>query len=220
MISAIQYNNIPQTTFTSVMPVKVHLDGIETFDVNIIKPACRQLGNILIGPAKDTKNINIIKYFAHFDRDYNAHYGISGFAKVFNKKKTIPSEHFRYVHDRFGDFFITGPQAKTLNKLGKIIGLRQQECNIRKIPDSQELKIAKENYWDAINNFITNSNIKATEYYSEKDGRRLGNPVTLIINMISNKKYGKSNFKMELENICFEKTNLTFNYKNFKIKYV
>ena len=33
----------------------------ETFDVNIIKPACRQLGNILIGPAKDTKNITINK---------------------------------------------------------------------------------------------------------------------------------------------------------------
>lgn len=88
MISAFdkRLNNKP--SFTSVVPVRVFVDGMETFNQKNIRAACRQLSAALTGPAKnDAKKINIIKEFAKFDPDYKFEYGLNGYPKQWNKKK-------------------------------------------------------------------------------------------------------------------------------------
>ena len=89
MISAINNNKANYNqNFTSVVPVRVKIDGLETFDEKVIRSACRQLSNILAGPTKENeaKKIAAIRTFSNSDPDYNLLYGISGYPKKFNEK--------------------------------------------------------------------------------------------------------------------------------------
>ena len=88
MISAL--NNCDyKTNFTSIVPVKVLVDGKETYLNKYVSPACKQLSSVLIGPVneKNIKAINILKQFAQHDPDYNFLNGLYGFPKKCKKKK-------------------------------------------------------------------------------------------------------------------------------------
>ena len=207
MISAIN-NTGNQTTFTSVVPVRVRIDGLETFDEKVIRSACRQLSNILAGPTKETeaKKIATIRAFGSVDPDYNILYGISGYPKKWDEKNIQPSNYFRYICDeRKRNFFVSGKQAEKLQELGHSIGTERKVCKGRNIPNSFDLQVAYGNYWGAIKNFLRNKSLRLTESFNSMNNEKSGNPVTLIIDMVSNKKYGLSTFKMKFDNITFEK---------------
>lgn len=206
MISAINNNINNRTSFTSVVPVRVRIDNLETFEKTRITAACKKLGEILIGPTKesDTRKINILKQFAKHDPEYNFLSGLNGFPKQRKKKKVVQSDYFRHIYSQYGHFFISGCHAEIINKKGIDIGLAEQNCKIHELTDSIDLKIAKATYWNTIKKFITDRKLRITEDYNTATGEKTGNPVTLIINLKSNGKYGKTTFKMDVDSIEFQ----------------
>lgn len=195
MISAV--NSSP--SFKGVVPVRVFIDGLETFDEKLIKSSCRQLSNILAGPSNTEPKLSIIRRFGQYDRDYRVERGFHGFPISENHKNVHPSEFFRCIIERGRTFLITGPQAERLHDLGKTIGSERSLARERGLRETFDLRVAKLNYGRAITNYLNNSRIRMTEFIEAK--RR---PVTLFINMLSNQKYGLSTFKMKLDNILFQ----------------
>lgn len=198
MISAI--NSTP--SFTGVVPVRVFVDGLETFDEKLIKTSCRQLSTILAGPNKTEPKLSLIKKFAQYDKDYDLNKGIHGYPKKETHKSIHPSEFFRCVIDRGRTFLITEPQAGILKALGKAIGEEKEACKMRGIKNSFDLMVAKRNYGRKISDFISSAKLRMTE---KSENPNKWNPVTLLINMKSNEKYGLSTFKMKLDDINFIK---------------
>lgn len=202
MLSAINNTN---TTFTSVIPVRVRIDGKESYSEHFIKPACRKLSAILFGPTKptDEKSLNIIKTFAEHDPDYCYNRGLSGHPNILGKKAK-PSDFFRYIYQKFEHYFLTGLQAENLKKFGKQVGNEKYNGKILDVDNSLDVKVAQGNYWGAIKNYIKNKSLRLTEFIDEKTGKRSGNPISLVIDMKSNGKYGLSTFKMDVDKISFE----------------
>lgn len=198
MISAVQPKTQP--SFTSVIPVRVFIDGLETFDEKLIKTSCRQLSNILAGPSAKEPNLAIIRKFGLFDKHYSVEKGVQGYPKQPHHKSIRPSEFFRTIIERGKTFLITGPQAEHLHTLGKAIGSEKQACNERRIADSFDLMVAKRNYGRTIANFLSNAKLRIAEI--TENSRKM---LTLNINMKSNEKYGLSTFKIKLNDINFAK---------------
>lgn len=203
MISALN-NRSNNPSFTSVVPVRVFIDGLETFNQKNIKTACHQLTSVLVGPAKNNeKNLAIIREFAKHDPDYNINYGFYGYPKKFNKKSIQPSEYFRCIADNNNCFIFTGPQAEKLKELGKALGAEKIACKTRNIKNSFDLQAAKRSYRFMIGNYIKSTKLKIKETFDEKTRQKLGKPVEMIINMTSNGKAGLKTFKMKLADISF-----------------
>lgn len=69
MLSAINNNN---PSFTSVIPIRVFIDNMESFSPKLTRAATRQLTTTLAGPVKgDSKKYDIIRKFAQRDPDYD-----------------------------------------------------------------------------------------------------------------------------------------------------
>lgn len=196
MISAI--NSTP--SFTGVVPVRVLIDGLETFDEKLIKSSCRQLGTILAGPNKTEEKLSIIKKFAKYDKDYDLGKGIHGYPK--HHKTIHPSDFFRCIIDRGRTFLVTGPQAEIIKGFGKAVGAEKEACKMRGIKTSFDLVVAQRNYFRKITDFISASRLRMTE---KSENPKEWNPVTLVIKMKSNEKYGLSTFKMKPDDIEFIK---------------
>ena len=205
MINTINNN----TTFTSVVPVRVRIDGMEVVDEErYILSACRQLSRILAGPTKEKEitKLAVIRKFAGIDPDYNLLYGISGYPKSWNQTNIQPSDYFRHIcDDKKRHFFLTGAQAEKLRELGEQIGSARKDCKTRNISNSFDLMTAYGKYWGAIKYFIKHKEFRLTENFDYASNKKFGNPVTLVIDMISNHKYGLTTFKMKLDSVSFEK---------------
>lgn len=206
MYSAINNKN---TSFTSVVPLRVYIDGMETFNQKNIRSACRQLSSTLAGPAgNDSKKINIVKEFSKFDPDYIIQYGLHGYPKLKGQKKNMqPSDYFRCIADDSRSYLFTGEQAKKLRELGKSVGQEQQICKARRIQNSFDLQVAKRNYGFTIANFIRSTKLRLREAFDITTKQKTGKPVELNIHMASNGKYAQSNFKMFLDKISFTPIN-------------
>ena len=205
MISAInsaQQNNV---SFTSVIPFRVFIDGLETFDPKNLKYAAHKLTSTLAGPAQnDNQKLKLIREFAKFDPDYSLERGFYGYPRRRNKKNIQPSDYFRCIFDGIGNFLFTGAQAEKLNELGKSIGSEKVYCRTRKISNSFDLQAAKHYYSYVIGNYLRSSKLRIKEAFDPKTRIKVGKPVEMHINMVSNGKYGMSNFKMQLDNIEFK----------------
>lgn len=196
MISAI---NSSQPSFTSVIPVRVFIDGVQTTNEKLIKSSCRQLATVLAGPAKSDKSAAIMRKYAKCDKDYRLDLGINGYPKAFNHKNLQPSSYFRNISTEDGrTFFVTGAQAKRLNEFGKAIGQEKKVCNTRQISDSFDLMVAKQNYGNLILDMISDAKSRIFAIVNEKY-----TPLTLNLGMKSNGKYGLTTFKMNLDDIAF-----------------
>lgn len=184
MISAV--NNGP--SFTSVIPVRVYVDGMQTFDEKLIKSACRKVGTVLTSAPKTDTERNMQKIFAVYD----PHYSIGKFAD----KKVKPSEFTRTVMGKNRDVYMfTGPQAELLVKYGKEVGIERRCCKEHNIGNSLDLLVARKNYSRIISNLLSSANLRIKS--------RVCDMLTLDINMSSNKKYGLSTFKTQLDKISF-----------------
>ena len=73
MISALN-NRSNNPSFTSVVPVRVFIDGLETFNQKNIKTACHQLTSVLVGPAKNNEKNLAIRINEILDSDAIVYY--------------------------------------------------------------------------------------------------------------------------------------------------
>ena len=186
MISAT--NNRTNPAFTSVVPVRVFIDGMETFDSSLIKSSCRQLGNVLTKEAKTDKSKTIMEQFAKYDPDFNP-------KMQFPSK---PSDFIRVVFDRGRAFLTTGPQTEAIQKYGKLVGDEKRVCKERNVLNSYDLMVAKKNYGRVIADILNYAQFRMAE-----SSEQLHKLVTLNVNMKSNGKHGLSTFKTQLDNIDF-----------------
>ncbi len=207
MVSKINNKINYNPTFTSVIPVRVFVDGVETFNNKNIKSACHQLTNILAGPANNEKKVNIIKEFAKYDPDYIIEYGYRGYPKKQNSKVMHPSDYFKCITQNDKNYLFTGVQAEQLSTLGKEVGKEQKFCKQKNILNSFELRVAKSKYFNAILKFIKSVKLRIRERFEQPTKIKSGKTIELIINMDSNKKYGLSTFKMKLNEIKFQPHN-------------
>ena len=207
MISAISSNK-QNPTFTSVIPLRIFIDGMETFDPKLVRSATKQLTGTLIGPTKkDSKEYEMIKKFAQHDPDYDFFQGVKGYPKTWNKKRTQPSDFFRCITDAKGNFLFTGLQAKKLKSIGEILGKAQQIRKSKNIDSSFDLFNAKKAYAFNIKEFLNATKLRITESFNSETKQKTGLPVSLNIHLTSNKKYGQKTFKITLEDISFSKAN-------------
>lgn len=203
MLSAINNTN---TSFTSVIPVKVKVDGKECYSEYFIRPACKKLSAILLGPTKpaDEKSLGIIRTFAEHDTDYKFNFGLKGHPSKKTNQKPKPSDYFRYIYRDFEHYFLTGLQAEYLKKLGKSVGNEKYAGKILEVDNSLDIQVAQSNYWRTIKNYLKNKALRIREFMNEKTGEKSGKELALVIDMKSNGKYGLSTFKMDVDKISFE----------------
>lgn len=199
---------VSSINFTGVIPVKVYIDGKEAIDSTNVQKGCRKLIETLAGPVKkDSNTQNITKKFAQMDKDYDYSRALNGYkCKVSEKgrlvKKTA-SNFFRFINHRGKNFIITGPQAERLAQAGKELGHAKADANLTDAKDSFELYQAKRIYGDLINKITTNRALRIREGYDTTTRKNTGRETLLNIFLKSNQKYGKKNFKMEIDNIEF-----------------
>lgn len=186
MISVIKNSN----TFTSAVPVRVFIDGKESFDEKLIKSSCKELGDMLTNPDLPEEQRNLSKLYAHYDRHYS---GNKSFPKKYKQ-----SEFFRYLQYNERAFLITGPQTKYLQRMGAAIGSELKACKEAGIENSFNLTVAKINYRNAIYEILSSRLLRMAEI-----GENFKKFVTLNIYMKSSGKYKSSSFKMKLDNIRF-----------------
>lgn len=206
-ISSISQSNNYKQSFTGVVPVRVQIDGKEVYSEKLVRPAVLKLASILAGPVKNNEVLlNIIRKFGAVDMDYSVIKGINGYPKHFGQKKVQPSDHFRYIGKRHSHYLLTGKQAEKLKELGKEVGHEKEALKKRGMSESLDLKVAQGNYFGTINEFIRKQSLRLTESFNPETHQRMGEPVSLVIHLSSNKKYGEKGFKMQLEDISFTKT--------------
>lgn len=186
MISVV--NNSPN--FTGIVPVRVFIDGHETFDKKVVKSATRQLTSALMKPSENNK---LAAIFAKFD---------SGYLKSnFNKMK-YPSDYFRFIVSEYMDYFLTtGKETKYIRTLRRKIGYEKRNCLDFGVNESRALDNARKKYNNVISQMLSSDELRL------KDKKKHSKPIVLNIGMNSNGKYGFSNFKMKLENISFTTLN-------------
>jgi hypothetical protein len=193
MISALQNNNPP---FTSVIPVRVFIDGMETFDNKLIQKSCNQLSHQLVGKGKRT---HIMEKFNQKDPHYQVLNGkFIEPARPFTTRKAQPSDFFACIIEKGKAYYLTGQQALKLREAGHSVGLAKRECNERGVNTSFDLMVAKRNYGTMITDFIKSARLRL--------GENIGNkkiPLTLNISMKSNGKYKPKDMKIQLDDINF-----------------
>lgn len=192
MITSINGN----LSFTSIVPVRVFVDGMETFNQKLIKSSCHQLNNVLKGPSNNGRQLSIIQKFAQHDPDYSYEKGYLGHG-------SIASDFFRYIIKDNTSYIFTGKHADILKNIGKSIGLERKFCKENNHKTSFDLMFARKSYGNKITSFLQNKNIRLREFVNPNTKQKFGKPVQLNIFMQSNKKYGLTTFKTHLDDISF-----------------
>lgn len=200
---------ISKVSFTGVIPTRVFIDGKEAAEIQNIQKGCRKLIEVLAGPIKDdTKAQKIARKFAAADKDYSYSRALNGYKqKVYQHGKIIKrtaSDFFRFINNNNKNYIITGPQAEGLAKSGKELGKAKASASQTGINDSFELFQAKRIYSELINKFTSNRALRVREGYDSSTRRNIGKETILNIFLTSNRKYGKRDFKLELDNIEFK----------------
>ncbi len=199
---------VSSLSFTGVVPLRVYIDGREAIDSENIQKGCRKLIEVLAGPVKnDELKTKIATKFAHFDKDYDYARAKNGYkCKAYEKgiliKKTA-SNFFRFITNQGKNFLITGPQAEQLAHAGKNLGVAKADANLTAAKDSFEVYEAKQIYRHLISKITSNRAIRIRQGYDPKTKIKTGSETILNIYLKSNQKYGKKNFKMDVDNIEF-----------------
>ncbi len=196
-------NNNNNISFRSVVPVRVFIDGMETRDSKLIKSACHKLSYVLAGPPNSKSDEIIIRKFAQHDPDYMLHFALNGYPKDKSQKALHASDYFRFILKDGKTYLFTGAQAEQLKILGKSIGKEKSIGKTYK-NNSFDLFVSQKNYFNAISDFIKASRLRLKKTFDIYTHERIGQPVTLHLQLSSNKKYGRSAFKTEVESISME----------------
>lgn len=203
-----QVSSVNSPSFTSVIPTKVVIDGREVVNPENVQKGCRKLIETLAGPIKNNQKAqSIAKKLAKIDKDYNYSTAMNGYAcKVFENRKLVKktaSHFFRYINTGGRNFLVTGPQAEMLAKSGKELGLAKSAAKAADKTDTYEQYMAKRTYAELINKITNNKMFRVREGYDAATRKNTDRETFLTIFLKSNQKYGKKDFKLEVDTIEF-----------------
>lgn len=182
--------------FTSVVPVKVFIDGRPSANPVNIRRAVRGLEHILTNPANGEQSLIAIKKdFVSHDRDFN-YFG----------EKMASGMLIRNIVDKGVAYLFTGEHAKILNELGKKIGPEKSRgLEYLGTTKTFESNVLAKKYFERIQTFLSYPKIRIRESISLQTRMYIGDEVELHINAKSVKDLGKKGFGLNLENISFKK---------------
>lgn len=191
------YNNQNNVNFTSVVPLKVFIDGAPSADPKHIKRVVVALQKLLTSKATDTRAIAIKKTFRDIDRDFRFPIG-----------DYVSGTLIRNSVHRGTSYLFTGPHAEELDKLGRKIGPAKAEgvkcCGTTK---TFEVKKLINEYFKKMSEFVSNSRLRIRESINPNNRMYVGDEVKLSIYAKSNGKFGTDGLRVNIEGISFEPMN-------------
>lgn len=207
-----QVSSTNSPSFTSVIPTRVIIDGKEAVTKEFMQAGCKKLIEILAGPIKNNEKAqNIARQVAVIDRDYDYSRAVNGYTcHVYEYGKHVKktaSNFFRYMNINGRDFLITGPQAERLSKTGQQLGRAKAMAKAKGLKENVEtieIYQAKRTYSELINKLANNKALRVREGYDSSSKINKGNETVLNIYLSSNRKYGKSTFKMDVDKVEFK----------------
>lgn len=188
-------NNNNKVSFTSVIPFKVFIDGKPSVDSKNIGKAVRGLATILTHSAADEKLKIIKRIFMTMDVDFRAPDGVLPNGEVIRN----------HVFDGVSYLF-TGFHSRKLDELGRKIGPEKRKgLENLGTTDTHETNVAVKDYFKKIVEFITSPEGRLRAFVNPTTRAYEGDELGLHIMTKSNGRYGKRDFKLEIENIAFRK---------------
>lgn len=158
--------------FTSVIPIKVFIDGEKCTDISLIHRAIRALVKIVTKPAGNNTNANTIRQvFLTLDHDASFFNGVV---------RPIRNGLYRDI-----SYLFTGQHATRLDELGKLIGRAKAKGN-----DPRDIQV---NYFNEIKQLINPQLTERIQYQGKKIG--------LYIFTRSEGTPNKKGFKLMLDKI-------------------
>lgn len=195
-----QISAVDKTKFTSVVPMRVYINGKPSADAANIRRATRLLTKVLKGPSGDNEHArHIVKTYAKYDKDYDYRSGCLGY-------NSPTGSLFRNYIDRTQAYFLTGKQAMEIEALGRKIGPAKSD-GLYRLGSTKtfESKSRINDYYDRIKYFIQNPVLRIRENISPTTNAYEGKPLTLNIYTVSDGNYGKKGFQLLLDDIDFSK---------------
>ncbi len=193
-VNPVQRNN---PNFTSVIPVKVFIDGAPAVDRPNIQKAIKALSNILVhGSNGKEQSKNIIKIFINAVKDFK-----------FLPRVEEPGRCLRnYISKKDVDAYLfTGSEAWNIDAIARKIGpAKSKGLNAYGTTKTFEAKARGNSYVNKMLEYIKNPKLRLREVKETGNGTMIGEPLRLNIFMTSRGEYEKSNFELNLENIGFE----------------
>ncbi|HNW25787.1 MAG TPA: hypothetical protein PKI94_03255 [Candidatus Gastranaerophilaceae bacterium] len=193
-VNSVQRNN---PNFTSVIPVKVYIDGLPSVDRKNIQKAIKALSNILVHGSKGKEQSkNIIKIFINAVKDFKFLPGVEEPGRCLRN----------YIFKKEVDAYLfTGSEAWNIDALARKIGpAKSKGLDAYGTSKTFEASARGNSYFDKILEYIKNPKLRLKEVKETGNGPMIGDPMRLNVFMTSSGEYGKSNFKLNLENIGFE----------------
>ena len=193
-------------SFTSVLPVKVSIDGHPSADVKNIRRVLKQLSNILFAPKNDREKL-MRRVFAEHDRSFSL-------IESSDDKGNVLRNYVPKNSDI--SYLFTGAQAQALDELGRKIGpARAKGLRICKNPKTFEAQSRAHQYFDKIMQLIySNGTAHMSETITPKTRVYQGRNLGLQIEAKSQGKFDKKGFKVIIDRIIFRKIGENNPYAN------
>lgn len=182
--------------FTSIIPVKILIDGDPSVGFRNIKKVTRALSDILFKEIGDNlKAIELKQEFSRYDRDFKDPDGLG------DKSELIRNRVLSGV-----SYLFTGPQAEQLDTLGRKIGpAKRKGLDNYGTTKTFEAKAFGRDYANQITKFInSNSKAKIRATINHETGAYQGEEMFLEIKTTSQGTFGKKNFKLFIDGIKFK----------------
>lgn len=183
-------------TFTSILPIKVSIDGCPSADAKNIKRVLRQLSNILFNPQNDKEKL-IRSVFAKHDRSFSL---VASSDEKGNVLRNYISKNSPIA------YLFTGSQAQALDEIGRQIGKARAKgkriCNTTRNFEAQN---KAHQYFNKIMQLIHSN--QAAHMCETIDSKRTyrGKKLGLQIEAKSQGVFDKKGFKIMIDRIIFRK---------------
>ena len=165
-------------SFTSVIPVKVIANGIETIDEETVRKGCNAVIREISGPIRTSENPIIrpaAAMLSTMDPHYNYFLAYSNGYKSLNKNSTN-SDYFKTIIGKAGHgYIVTGPRVLDIDAAGYEIGKAKKECKELKIETSDRLKNAYWEYQATIKRIGSDGNERIREIFDRRTCKKYGN---------------------------------------------
>lgn len=190
------YNKISGVNFTSVVPLKVFINGELQADSQMVKKAVVATSKILANPAcGNQKFIGVKHEFMRYDRDFASREGKP-------KSGTI----IRNFVQNGISYLFTGIHAEQIDKIGRMIG--PAKATAKKAYGStknQTVSALGRMYYDKIREFISFPKARVREFIDPKTRMYAGDEMELRIYAASEGEIGNKNFKINVDKVEFKK---------------
>lgn len=201
-------NNI---SFTSVIPIKVIANGVESADPETIRKTCNYIVRSLSGPVKYNTPIvqNAAAKLGTMDPDYN-HY-LAYTRGYCNQLGGINSDYFKIITDRAGrGYIVTGKEVNRFREVGQEIGSAQKECKNFGLTTSKRLQDAYNKYVELISEVGRNINLRLREVINPFNHTPEGNFMEMNVYVTTRKATRKGVEKVEIKSL----DNIDFGIRN------